>query len=262
MCSRRDQGRGRQRCRTRAAVEGWKPFRTSDEDHGSESDYEEPPDVEVPLCFEHERVDEKTWYDEDVEYVHPANCLYSRHFCNKSCLAQPAVTRVSRQLREETLRMFYGTNSFCFCFFYDLWLCHDFCPAIGDIKLRMLKSFAFIGMLTGAYEGGFRIEVNPAKPDEPPNVGIWKPEHSGVGLRSHEGLRPMWCRYEEGKFTGMGHHWEDDPGGSRNPGKRATESARRVIDEKLCVQVIEAGISEVGDAWGGWKWTYDEDEDL
>ena len=34
------------------------------------------------------------------------------HLCSRACLKQPAITKVNRQLREETLYIFYGVNKF------------------------------------------------------------------------------------------------------------------------------------------------------
>jgi hypothetical protein len=68
------------------------------------------------------------------------------HVCSLGCLQQPAVTCVSRQLRQESLPIFYGTNRFHFFWSFTsssniqrgfvLWW-----RRVGDTNLRLIKQF-------------------------------------------------------------------------------------------------------------------------
>ena len=54
-----------------------------------------------------------------IEAIDELYCFWSgstmaknRHFCSLDCLAQPALTRVNRQIRAESLGFFYTANHF------------------------------------------------------------------------------------------------------------------------------------------------------
>ena len=86
-----------------------------------------------------------------------ANGQNGRHLCTLDCLLQPELAKASKQVREETLRIFYGVNSF----HLELSNFHveyhprtlkplnrsptDWWRAMGDTNLRCIKSLTLVG---------------------------------------------------------------------------------------------------------------------
>ena len=88
----------------------------------------------------------------------------SQHFCSPGCLLQPEVSKVGRQMREEALAVFYGSNHIHFemsnfevtdisGLILEEWLPMDWWRAIGDSNLRRIGKMSLV-CHPSAYEYG------------------------------------------------------------------------------------------------------------
>ncbi|KAK5744544.1 hypothetical protein LTR17_001938 [Elasticomyces elasticus] len=77
----------------------------------------------------------------------PEDCVYEGHVCDKTCLLAPPLTRVNRQLRSESLSLFYSVNTFRFMLDtiltdQSLALPSKYWRCIGDTNLRNITHFS------------------------------------------------------------------------------------------------------------------------
>lgn len=92
----------------------------------------------------------KVTYGANKEVVADNAKFFRGHACTKACLLQPAISRISRQLRYETLPIFYGINKIhidATAFSYvgsDPGTPADWWRVIGDTNLRMIKSLRLV----------------------------------------------------------------------------------------------------------------------
>ncbi|KAK3668856.1 hypothetical protein LTR22_000336 [Elasticomyces elasticus] len=108
--------------------------------------------------------------DGEMEYD---ECVHEGHVCNKACLFEPALARVSRQLRTESLGLFYGNNSFHFLVNTGAYMPElpvRFWRGIGDTSLRMIKDFN----ITSNTVPPFHLQIT-TKSNETPDVRVaWR----------------------------------------------------------------------------------------
>ncbi|KAK3658382.1 hypothetical protein LTR56_001793 [Elasticomyces elasticus] len=80
-------------------------------------------------------------------YKETKDCVYEGHVCDSTCLLAPPLTRVNRQLRSESLSLFYSVNTFRFMLDtiltdQSLALPSKYWRCIGDTNLRNITHFS------------------------------------------------------------------------------------------------------------------------
>ncbi|KAK4894694.1 hypothetical protein LTR27_007082 [Elasticomyces elasticus] len=160
--------------------------------------------------------------DGEIEYD---ECVHEGHVCNKACLFEPALARVSRQLRTESLGIFYGNNTFRFLVNTGAYMPElpvRFWRGIGDTSLRMIKNFN----ITTTTVPPFNLQVS-TKSDKMPDVR--------VAWRNVEFLLEGMVWSVKNTMTGdeYGYHESED---------RVYDLAKWISEGRLCVLVIERAL--------------------
>ncbi|KAK3644964.1 hypothetical protein LTR56_009351 [Elasticomyces elasticus] len=163
--------------------------------------------------------------DDDDGEIEFDECVHEGHVCNKACLFEPALARVSRQMRTESLGIFYGNNSFHFL--VNTRACVPELPVrfwrgIGDTSLRMIKNFN----ITTTTVPPFDLQVS-TKSDKTPDVR--------VAWRNVEFLLEGMVWSVKNTMTGdeYGYHESED---------RVYDLAKWISEGRLCVLVIERAL--------------------
>ncbi|KAK4950385.1 hypothetical protein LTR10_011366 [Elasticomyces elasticus] len=160
--------------------------------------------------------------DGEIDYD---ECVHEGHVCKKACLFEPALSRASRQLRTESLRIFHGNNNFRFL--VDMGACRSELPVrfwrgIGDTSLRMIKEFN----ITTTTVPPLNLQVS-IKSDKAPDVRVaWRDVEFSL-----EGM--VWSVKNAMTGEGYGYHESED---------WVYELAKWVSEGRLCVLVIERAL--------------------